>query len=53
MDFDLYLDAVENLDWNFGLTCSLFEVNEDEMEDALGCRCPYGLFGYLEEGLGL
>jgi hypothetical protein len=53
MDFDSYLEAVENLDWGFSLTCSLFGVEEVEMEGILGCRCPYGLFGYLEESLGL
>jgi hypothetical protein len=47
--FDLYLDKVENLEWSFALQCSLHGLDDVEMENHLGCRCPYGLYGYLEE----
>lgn len=47
--FDIYFDAVENLEWSFALTCSLFDVDEQEMTSKLGRKCPYGLLGYLEE----
>lgn len=53
MDFNIYLNAVENLEWNFSLMCAFFELNEAEMEQKLGCRCEYGLFGYLEVDVSL
>jgi hypothetical protein len=52
--FDVVSEAVENrMDLNFGLLCSIAGVDEDEMENSLGCRCEYGLLGYLEVEWGL
>jgi hypothetical protein len=47
--FDIYFEAVENLEWSFSLTCSALGLDAAAMADHLGCDCPYGLLGYVEE----